>query len=72
MKHFHIAEDPFDYEVIGEHVVDPNRLLVIGGDGRFYALDLLDGHTTPTELSAQWVVDICDLGDKLHRVASTS
>jgi hypothetical protein len=59
---------PFDYEVIGEHAIDPLRLLVIGDDGQFYTLDLADGHTAPVELTDEWLTDTCDLRDKLCRV----
>lgn len=58
------SNSPFDYEVIGEHAIDPLRLLVIGDDGHFYTLDLTDGHTTPVELSDEWLTDTCDLREK--------
>jgi hypothetical protein len=58
---------PCDYEVIGEHLVDPTKLLVWADDRRFYALHLSDGHIEPTELHEHWVVDTCDLGEKLTR-----
>ncbi len=66
MKKSQAVEVPYDYEVIGEHLADPARLLVIGGDGRIYALDLNDGYVTQIELSEQWVVDHYDLRDKIR------
>jgi len=57
------------YEVIGEHQVDPTRLLVMGEDGHFYTLDLIDGQTAPAELTDEWVVDTCDLREKLTRLS---
>jgi hypothetical protein len=62
------ADSPWHYEVIGEHLVDPTRLLVMGEDGRFYALDLHDGATSPAEFSEEWIVDTCDLREKLQRL----
>lgn len=57
---------PFDFEVIGEHRIDPARLLLFGEDGRFYAFNLHDGESSPTQLSDEWIVDACHLRDKLH------
>ena len=45
------------FAVVGEHRDDPNRLLLLGDDGRHYAHRLPDGPTTPVEPDAQWVVD---------------
>jgi hypothetical protein len=59
---------PWHYEVIGEHLTDPTRLLVIGDDGHFYALDLHDGQVAPTTFSDNWLIDTCDLRDKLQRL----
>ena len=61
-------EAPCHYEVIGEHATDPTRLLVMGDDGRFYALDLNDGATLPASFSDEWIVDTCDLREKLQRL----
>jgi hypothetical protein len=50
--------DPcFEYDVIGEHLDDPARLLAVDPDGRLVALDLASGQAAPTELSDAWVVD---------------
>ncbi|MGI8484813.1 MAG: hypothetical protein ACR2OU_11195 [Thermomicrobiales bacterium] len=46
------------------------RLLVLGADGRLYALDLVDGDILPTELGDQWVLDVADLRVKLQRMAA--
>lgn len=65
-------QDPLDvpchYEVIGEHLVDPTQLLVVGDDGRFYALDLHDGATSPADVSDEWIIDTCDVREKLQRL----
>jgi len=64
------ADAPCAYEVIGEHVLDPLRLLVWGEDGQFYALHLTDGHIEATGLNDHWVVDTCELRDKMQRFGS--
>jgi hypothetical protein len=51
------ADVSFEYEVIGEHSVDPTRLLAVDPDGHLVALDLASGQAAPTELSESWVVD---------------
>ncbi len=55
-----LIDQAFEYEVIGEHMIDPMRLLTIDGDGRLFALSLQDGSTSPAELTADWVVDVID------------
>jgi hypothetical protein len=62
-------DGPCHYEVIGERVEDPTHLLVIGEDGLFYALDLLNGLTTRTELDEEWLIDTCSLTEKLAHAA---
>ena len=47
-------------------MTDPDHLLVLGGDGRLYALDIRSGHTTPTDLSDQWLIDTCPVRDVGH------
>jgi hypothetical protein len=59
---------PCDYEVVGEHVHDAMRLLVLGSDRRFYALSLVDGHVETTDLTEQWILDAADLTEKVHRL----
>lgn len=54
------ADHPFEYEVIGEHLVDPLRLLTVDGEGRLFELNLGDGTASPTELTADWIIDIVD------------
>ena len=49
----------FDFEVIGHHQTDPDRLLVLGDDEHLYALDVQNGRTAPTEFSTQWLIDTC-------------
>jgi hypothetical protein len=50
--------DPcFEYDVIGEHISDPARLLAVDPDGRLVALDFASGRAAPTELTDAWVVD---------------
>jgi hypothetical protein len=45
------------FAAVGEHREDPDRLLLLGDDGRYYALALPDGPTTPVEPGEEWVVD---------------
>ena len=45
------------FAVVGEHHDDPNRLLLLGADGRHYAHDLPDGPTTPVEPDGAWNLD---------------
>ncbi len=61
---------PCHYEVIDEHVTNPTRLLVVGDDGWFYALDLHDGVTSPADFSDDWIVDTRDLREKLQRLGA--
>ena len=42
--------------VVGEHRHDPDRLLALGEDGRYYDLRLPDCSAVPVELTAEWVV----------------
>jgi hypothetical protein len=58
---------PWHYEVIGEHLTDPTRLLVIDDDERLYALSLVDGHTEPARLLDTWLVDSGELREKFQR-----
>jgi len=52
-----LADASFEYEVIGEHLADPRRLLTIDTDGRLYDLDLETCTASPTELTDAWLVD---------------
>lgn len=45
------------YDVVGEHHSRPDRLLVIGEDGAYYAWELDTNETRPVELSSEWRVD---------------
>lgn len=45
------------YDVVGEHHSRPDRLLVIGEDGAFYAWELDTDQTLPVELSSEWRID---------------
>lgn len=45
------------FAVIGEHQDHPDRLLVLGDDGRHYAYELSTNATTPTEPTDEWQVD---------------
>jgi len=62
-------DHPFEYEVIGEHLVDPLRLLTIDRDGRLFELNLGDGSASPAELTADWVVDVIDAALYRRQVA---
>ena len=49
---------PTTFDLIGEHRDDPDRLLLLGEDGRYYAMRLPDGATVPTEPEAgEWAVE---------------
>lgn len=54
------SDHPFEYEVIGEHLIDPMRLLAIDTEGRLFDLNLIDCSTSPAELTSDWVVDTVD------------
>lgn len=54
------SDTPCDYEIIGEHLVDPTQLLAIDRDRRFYSLNLQDGQVAPVELTDEWSVDLGD------------
>lgn len=53
----------YDCEVVGHHLTDPDHLLVLGGDGQLYALDIHTSHTARTDLSDQWLIDTCPVRD---------
>ena len=48
---------PFEYEVIGEHLLNPLHLLTVDADGRLFDLNLETCTASPTELTEFWVVD---------------
>jgi hypothetical protein len=48
---------PAVFAVVGEHRVDPARLLLLGDDGRLYTYETDDGVPLPVELTPDWVVD---------------
>lgn len=54
------SDQPFEYEVIGEHLIDPMRLLTIDAEGRLFDLNLQDGTASPAELTSDWIVDVVD------------
>lgn len=54
------SDQTFEYEVIGEHLIDPTRLLAIDADGRLFDLNLQDGSASLAELTSDWVVDVVD------------
>ena len=45
------------FAVVGEHRDDPDRLLLLGEDGRHYEHRLPDGPTTPVEPDDAWTLD---------------
>ncbi len=69
MNDVSLADHPFEYEVIGEHLVDPMRLLTIAADGRLFDLNLIDGSASPAELTEDWVVDTVDASLYRRRAA---
>ena len=48
---------PKQFAVIGEHDADPDRLLVVGEDGQYYAWELATDATVPIEVDEEWTVD---------------
>jgi hypothetical protein len=56
---FSKPEALYDFEVVGHHLTDPDRLLVLGDDEHLYALDVQNGRTAPTQFSTQWLTDTC-------------
>ncbi len=58
------------FVAVGEHRADPDRLLLLGEDGRFYAHALPDGTTTPVEPSEDWVID--EHAPAAHGIAGTT
>ena len=46
------------FALVGEHRDDPDRLLLLGDDGRYYEYRLPDGQALPAEPDgAEWAVD---------------
>ena len=45
------------FAVVGEHRVEPSRLLLVGDDGHFYAYDADDGRPTEVQPSDEWEWD---------------
>jgi hypothetical protein len=73
VKDFTPADITFEYEVIGEHRIDPMRLLTVDSEGRLFELNLATGLAFPTELTEFWVVDTVDTYQYLRspRIVST-
>jgi hypothetical protein len=44
------------FAVVGEHHAEPDRLLLLGEDGRYYAF-AADGRPTEVEPTAAWRLD---------------
>jgi hypothetical protein len=51
------ATAPAVFAVVGEHRNNPDRLLLLGDDGRYYAYETSDGVPVPVDLTPDWVVD---------------
>jgi hypothetical protein len=47
--------------VVGERRDDPNHLLLLGEDGRYYDLRLLDGAAAPIEPDEGWLLDNAEI-----------
>jgi len=45
------------FAVVGEHRADPDRLLLLGADGRHYQYELPAGTATPVVPDEDWVLD---------------
>ena len=50
-------QDVCDFQVIGELKDDPEHLLLLGDDGRCYAMDALTGDLTVLEPDDSWALD---------------
>ncbi|HEY7036635.1 MAG TPA: hypothetical protein VH482_35235 [Thermomicrobiales bacterium] len=48
---------PAVFSVVGEHRTDPDRLLLLGDDGRFYTYESDDAIPIAVELTPDWIVD---------------
>lgn len=48
---------PTVFAVVGENRDDPDRLLLLGADGRHYQYDLPAGTATPVVPDDGWVLD---------------
>ena len=45
------------FSLVGEHRADPDRLLLLGDDGRYYDYRLPNGATVPTEpADGEWAI----------------
>lgn len=45
------------FAVIGEHREQPERLLLLGGDGRFYTYVSAEGPPVEVEPTEEWALD---------------
>ncbi len=72
VKDFTPADVTFEYEVIGEHLFDPMRLLTVDSEGRLFELNLVNGSASPTELTEYWVVDTVDAYQHLRSPRTVS
>ena len=45
------------FSVIGEHRAEPDRLLLLGDDGRFYALTTATAQPTAVQPTDEWAID---------------
>ena len=45
------------FAVIGEHREQPERLLLLGGDGRFYTYVSAEGPPVEVEPTEEWAMD---------------
>jgi hypothetical protein len=52
-----LSSVPAVFAVVGEHRADPDRLLLLGDDGRFYTYVTDDDVPIAVELTPEWVVD---------------
>ncbi len=45
------------FAVVGEHRAEPDRLLLVGDDGRYYAYATDAGAPTQVDPSEEWAID---------------
>jgi hypothetical protein len=57
MNRFEFPAPPNELAVVGEKKDDPEQLLLLGVDGRYYAYTLPEGDTEPVEPDENWAVE---------------
>ena len=45
------------FAVVGQHLEDPDRFLLLGSDGRHFDMELPDGAPLPCDPDERWAID---------------